>query len=66
MMDVVAAVRRFLCPSEGTSALAGRRYCPEHPTASAITVFPQGEEAYQLCTECLKVQAAEARKRVGR
>lgn len=65
-MDVVAALRRFLCPSEANSALAGRRYCPDHPTASSITVFPQGEEAYQLCTECLKVQAAEARKRVGR
>jgi hypothetical protein len=65
-MDVVAALRRYLCPSENTSALAGRRYCPKHPSSGAITVFPQGEEAYQLCTECLKVQAAEARKRVGR
>lgn len=65
-MDVVAALRRFLCPSEGNSALAGRRYCPKHLSSRAITVFPQGEEAYQLCTECLKIQAAEARKRVGR
>lgn len=65
-MDVVAALRRFLCPSEGGNTFVGKPCCPEHPAAKMITVFPQGEETYQLCTECLKVQAAEARKRVGR